>query len=624
MSPPPRTPRTPPPSNEERIAPITTHDSNKFSYSLDSINVVELVDKTISEAIEVFNVFDSRFTVHVEPLPPSVQALVVTDRVWFQESLLCLLEQAQQLTAASRISFVEAVFSLRVSLANGADASLDKKVPSGDLATVPESNESAPTPQHSLRAQSMVVPSRPSALNYSSRSIASRSPRTMRATVAFSPQYQSSLAASTETTPFYSQHSSPVADSSRNISSPISRFLQVELCLPYCLRDVAYASSSNAKFPVHVMEHRVQIFGGRCGRPLSPNSSSLPSISSSATNASKKSWFFAFPYHPLSEVEQTAPVPANLVSALTSSLPSTSAIVNAIAPTPAHHQNSFHMSIIPDEQPVFTPMRKMKLPPSSNPPASSTANQYPSQPKRSLPTTPVAAWQGPALSESPSSSSLSVTTAPSLLSSSSDSTSGRFSTILSAEMQQKLNLRIQVAPGPTMPSLQISTGPAMSAKYSSVKRPIFLVDDSTMVLKLTSSVLARSGYSVRVEQNGLEAVDTICDLLASKAEGESDGECSDSDDADDVLPTILMDLQMPLIDGAEAIRRIRAAERMFSATASRPHRRLVILALSVNNHETIVSEALSAGCDAFLQKPFNLEDFEEVMEQIESVANETS
>lgn len=164
----------------------------------------------------------------------------------------------------------------------------------------------------------------------------------------------------------------------------------------------------------------------------------------------------------------------------------------------------------------------------------------------------------------------------------------------------------------------------MSAKYSSVKRPIFLVDDSTMVLKLTSSVLARSGYSVRVEQNGLEAVDTICDLLASKYEGESDGECSDSDDADDVLPTVLMDLQMPLIDGAEAIRRIRAAEQMFNATASRSHRRLVILALSVNNHETIVSEALSAGCDAFLQKPFNLEDFEEVMEQIESVANEAS
>ncbi len=203
------------------------------------------------------------------------------------------------------------------------------------------------------------------------------------------------------------------------------------------------------------------------------------------------------------------------------------------------------------------------------------------------------------------------------------------------------------------------------------KPPIYLVDDSTLVLKLTRTVLERSGYAVQVAKNGLEAVQTICNWIeglsafsiknseteveaaansplsttskhSNKATPmpnncETSGVFTPSNQTSpthvqqsvkniggdvSLSPVVLMDLQMPVLDGIEAVRRIRSCEEKkfqekFENLNETTHNKLVILALSANNHDDIVQEALAAGCDAFLQKPFNLEDFQQVMYHIE-------
>lgn len=156
------------------------------------------------------------------------------------------------------------------------------------------------------------------------------------------------------------------------------------------------------------------------------------------------------------------------------------------------------------------------------------------------------------------------------------------------------------------------TSSAWSSPESFVKPSIILVDDSSMVLKLTRTVLERSGYKVQVARNGLEAVQAVSDHLASC--GGPGGQLLRSRE---LWPVVLMDLQMPVLDGIEAVRRIRIAEREASAAEQTP--RLVVLALSISDADPVVAEALSAGCDAFLQKPFNLDDFEAVVSRLRDI-----
>ena len=70
-----------------------------------------------------------------------------------------------------------------------------------------------------------------------------------------------------------------------------------------------------------------------------------------------------------------------------------------------------------------------------------------------------------------------------------------------------------------------------------------------------------------------------------------------------------MDVQMPIMDGCEATRRIRALDNPL--TASVP-----ILAMTANAFDEDRREAEKAGMDGFLSKPINIR---EVLETIERV-----
>lgn len=112
-------------------------------------------------------------------------------------------------------------------------------------------------------------------------------------------------------------------------------------------------------------------------------------------------------------------------------------------------------------------------------------------------------------------------------------------------------------------------------------KKILIVEDNAVNLEIESELLRDEGFVVFSAENGKAAVD----MLSSAKSGDYD--------------LILMDIQMPKMDGRAATRAIRALPDPDIAT-------LPIIALSANAFETDVRESLDAGMDAHLTKPIDM------------------
>ncbi len=111
----------------------------------------------------------------------------------------------------------------------------------------------------------------------------------------------------------------------------------------------------------------------------------------------------------------------------------------------------------------------------------------------------------------------------------------------------------------------------------SASRRILVVDDKPENRRLLVDLLGPLGFELREAANGREAID------------------EHNRWAPDV---ILIDVRMPVVDGYEATRRIRDAER-----SSDPSRHSAIIALSASVFDHDRATILEAGCDEFLPKP---------------------
>jgi len=105
---------------------------------------------------------------------------------------------------------------------------------------------------------------------------------------------------------------------------------------------------------------------------------------------------------------------------------------------------------------------------------------------------------------------------------------------------------------------------------------ILLVEDDEMNRDMLSRRLQRKGHEVLIAVDGQQAVD-MAGATAPQV--------------------ILMDMSLPLIDGWEATRRIRADERS---------RTIPIIALTAHAMSGDREKALAAGCDDYDTKPIEL------------------
>ncbi|WP_449221220.1 CHASE domain-containing protein [Tistrella mobilis] len=126
-------------------------------------------------------------------------------------------------------------------------------------------------------------------------------------------------------------------------------------------------------------------------------------------------------------------------------------------------------------------------------------------------------------------------------------------------------------------ALPATAGPAAAVAVSG---RILLVEDNAVNQAVASTILEKQGYTVSVAENGAEAIEA----------------CAAAD-----VDLVFMDVQMPVMDGMEATRRIRAAE------AETGRRRVPIIAMTANAMSGMREEYMAAGMDDFVPKPFRAE-----------------
>lgn len=123
---------------------------------------------------------------------------------------------------------------------------------------------------------------------------------------------------------------------------------------------------------------------------------------------------------------------------------------------------------------------------------------------------------------------------------------------------------------------------------------ILVAEDHAVNREVTVAMLDGAGCRVDAASTGAEALDAV-----SRVEYD----------------LILMDCQMPVLDGFEAAKAIRERERSERPATSDSQRRVPIIALTANALETARQQCLAVGMDDWLVKPFTKDDLLAVIEK---------
>ena len=121
------------------------------------------------------------------------------------------------------------------------------------------------------------------------------------------------------------------------------------------------------------------------------------------------------------------------------------------------------------------------------------------------------------------------------------------------------------------------------ATVNSAGLSVLVAEDNEINALLARALLSRLGHRPTIVADGLAA---IASFIAERENGSP-------------YDLVLMDVQMPGLDGLEAARRIRAAETETGAARTR------ILALTANAQAEDREACLAAGMDGFLVKPLD-------------------
>jgi two-component system, cell cycle response regulator DivK len=104
---------------------------------------------------------------------------------------------------------------------------------------------------------------------------------------------------------------------------------------------------------------------------------------------------------------------------------------------------------------------------------------------------------------------------------------------------------------------------------------ILIVDDNAQNLKLARVILVAAGYEVRTAADAEEALETLTTFVPQ---------------------LILMDIQLPGMDGLELTRRLKQHASL---------RTIVVVALTAYAMKGDEEKARAAGCDGYITKPID-------------------
>jgi two-component system KDP operon response regulator KdpE len=106
---------------------------------------------------------------------------------------------------------------------------------------------------------------------------------------------------------------------------------------------------------------------------------------------------------------------------------------------------------------------------------------------------------------------------------------------------------------------------------------ILIVDDEPQITRVLRTALSTQGHSLRIAANGVEGMEAVHRWKPD---------------------LVITDLAMPEMDGVEFCREIRAVSQV------------PIIVLSVRNQDPIKVEALDAGADDYVTKPFSIQELQ--------------
>lgn len=106
---------------------------------------------------------------------------------------------------------------------------------------------------------------------------------------------------------------------------------------------------------------------------------------------------------------------------------------------------------------------------------------------------------------------------------------------------------------------------------------ILIVDDEPQIIRVLRTALSTQGYAVRIANNGMEGADIALEWKPD---------------------LVITDVSMPEMNGVELCRELRT------------HSDVPIIVLSVRNNERMKIEALDAGADDYVTKPFSIQELQ--------------
>ena len=152
-----------------------------------------------------------------------------------------------------------------------------------------------------------------------------------------------------------------------------------------------------------------------------------------------------------------------------------------------------------------------------------------------------------------------------------------------------LRMKLRLAEKDEVPEPQIVSSPHGPSDFS--HKRLLLVEDNKINMEIANLILTEMDFAVETAENGKAALD----MVAASEPGYYDA--------------VLMDIQMPVMDGYAATKAIRALDN--KALADIP-----ILAMTANAFQEDVQAALDAGMQAHIAKPIDIDKLTETLQSV--------